>query len=476
MHFQKLAYIKQQRSECGKSEMDATTTTPRVSNIQRQRRTLAAIICALAMVVMPHITIVSVEAQQCTTISYYGANAMQCDFIQGARRVQIGESFQWAPPSGINSINVTLWGAGGGGSATTLITSTATGEDNGVFATGYSAGGGSGSAIVNYPVSWTPGQTQTITMNIGVGGAGGTCSSINGGQGGQTTVAIGSLVTLTAYGGGGGGATGDAVGDGRGGGGGGSGGPGYSGGASGGNAGQGGPACTSSANCPGVGPGPSGGTSNVQKAISFSDTLNSGTPTCSSSAGVYQTPYWVSGGAGTICDVYYIGSTTPSYLGPLSCSTENWPGPCYSTTGECDGSDSGSGTVIQVTTGTVVTDQVEVCYGNGAPGIFGNDSLTNSSGAGGSGCDVPAYQLTDNYNDVACPSITGGCVGVQGGAGGVIITFMIPSRTFMFLKKKIIMTYLPLSASQPARVLVKRHRHRNRHRNRRRLQCHRRLQ
>jgi len=373
---------------------------------------MAGLIRMFCVVLAAAITIA--QAQECTTTpsSEGGFNITQCRFVNGVpNTLTVGENFQWVTPSGVNSIMVTVWGAGGGGSAATSI---ASGDIKGTtYAVGYTAGGGSGSAIVNYPVSWPKGQAQTITMNIGAGGVGGNCTNVTGGGGGPTTVRVGSLMTLTAYGGGGGGGVNASLGYCRGGGGGGSGGPGYSGNATDGNAGQGGPACT---DCPGVGDGPRGGNSNTQNIYEL--VAASPSPVCSSSAGVSDDTYWVSGGAGTTCDIVMNG-TGGSYPISVPCSTQDWAGPCYATNGNCDGAPS----IYEKTDsiGGTLKFIFYSCIGAGAPGIGGTDP---DSGSGGDGCKNAVLLGFAQFAEPVCWNFA--CHGESGENGGVIITYGFP--------------------------------------------------
>jgi len=377
---------------------------------------LAVIIYALVIVMACGVHVV--KAQNCTVeFIVLGVGEMiQCKFVEGAPNTVIGEYFTWKIPDGVYSAEVTLWGGGGGGSATVY-------SDIGEVSHGYSAGGGSGSAIINNPISWGK-HDYYFGFYIGAGGAGGTCESITGGVGGETSVTIGFSLQLTAFGGGGGGTTGtNSLSNARGGGGGGSGGSGYSGNATNGNAGRGGPTCTSSYEYPDICPGPSGGNSTEQDA---------NTP-CTSTAGGVVGAYWVGGGAGAVCSVYLISDYVfgeVEYTSP--CSTQSWPGVCYAIDGNCNGYSSTYEYLVYPSIMWCGYQSAlwKTCYGAGAPGIYGSSADTYSSGAGGMGCkktvDIPFYGCTTS----PCDS---GCFGQNGGAGGIIFTYISPYRTFIFL-------------------------------------------
>lgn len=112
-----------------------------------------------------------------------------------------GSSQTYTVPSGITSIRIKLWGAGGGASANTSGS--------------YGAGGGGGYVQADVPV--TPGDTLTIL--VGQGGAswnstegyagaaypnGGQATNFGGGGGGRTEVSKSGLLLIAGGGGGGG--------------------------------------------------------------------------------------------------------------------------------------------------------------------------------------------------------------------------------------------------------------------------------
>ena len=108
-------------------------------------------------------------------------------------------TYTWTAPSGVTQAWVTVVGGGGGGGRGSWTINACSGDSY----TG--GGGGAGGAIVNQPVSVTPGQDYTIT--IGAGGPGGTdswCQSgIPGTAGGSSSI-VGPGVNVAAGGGGGG--------------------------------------------------------------------------------------------------------------------------------------------------------------------------------------------------------------------------------------------------------------------------------
>ncbi|OAQ38277.1 hypothetical protein A5893_15935 [Pedobacter psychrophilus] len=97
-------------------------------------------------------------------------------------------STTWTCPSGVNSVEVECWGAGGsGGTATGTL--------------GRAGGGGGGGSYVKNVVSVTPGVVYTIT--VGIGGVAGATLSANcsGKQGGKTEFSGPSITAVTASGG-----------------------------------------------------------------------------------------------------------------------------------------------------------------------------------------------------------------------------------------------------------------------------------
>jgi len=98
-------------------------------------------------------------------------------------------SGQWAPPAGVTSATVELWGAGGGGG----------GGDQNNFGYGY-AGGGGGYSIKTISIK----SSSTYTYTVGTGGAGNS-SGIDGTNGGTTSFSQDGVIIFDATGGGGGG-------------------------------------------------------------------------------------------------------------------------------------------------------------------------------------------------------------------------------------------------------------------------------
>jgi len=378
------------------------------------RRT-SYVVLILMVVVASLIT--NVKCQICTN------NGVQtsCLFTQNGT---------WTTPPYVSSILISLWGGGGGGSGSTFLayfgTDVVDAPDYSYYDSfgTFSSGGGSGSAIINFPLSWRTGSTQSVSVVIGQGGSGGgtSSSSVNGGPGGTTTVTVGPSTTLYAYGGGGGGTTGGSFGDAYGGGGGGSYGPASS------DSGSGGPACTSSDTstaCP-LGTGPAGANSPDQAMLTSSDAQIA---SCSAPAGT-TSGYWASGGSGSICDMTYFDLMYQ----PVACSTSNWAGPCLDTTTNCNGnSASASVFTLQIPiSGTGYNYYYATsCVGAGAPGPYGSSAAVNNSGAGGSGCPLTtSYTVgaSDGQKDLHC-------VGEAGAAGGVMITYTNPSRAFTISPK-----------------------------------------
>jgi hypothetical protein len=106
----------------------------------------------------------------------------------------------WTVPTGVNSISIYCWGAGGAGGSVQEI---GNGSGNVNYSGYYKSAGGGGSGgfnkIINYPV--TPGQVLNIIV-----GAGGTfnTTTLTGGTGGNSSINVNSTTILTATGGSGG--------------------------------------------------------------------------------------------------------------------------------------------------------------------------------------------------------------------------------------------------------------------------------
>jgi len=87
-------------------------------------------------------------------------------------------STSWTIPQGINMISIMAIGAGGGGAGGATNTS----------ANGRSGGGGGGSGALTRIIIPTICITDTLVINIGVGGSGGASGGGSGGNGGNTYV------------------------------------------------------------------------------------------------------------------------------------------------------------------------------------------------------------------------------------------------------------------------------------------------
>ena len=101
-------------------------------------------------------------------------------------------SGNWTVPTGVTSVTIEVWGAGGGGAGNSA--------GNGSF----SGNGGGGGGYVTVSTIVTPG--NTIAYSIGTGGTGGV-GGANGSDGANSTC---TTFSLTAYGGYGGGVNGNA--------------------------------------------------------------------------------------------------------------------------------------------------------------------------------------------------------------------------------------------------------------------------
>jgi len=347
--------------------------------------------------------------------------------------------------AGYNAANISLWGAGGGGSAETYSilyyqeTLIAGGTSIDVTKTAaFSVGGGSGSAIINFPVTWSENLTAVFHFSIGIGGKGGTCAlnggGQNGGVGGNTTLTLSisnvNILTLTAYGGGGGGTSDiSSFTDTFGGGGGGAGGSAAAGGI-------GGPAyilgtTTTTPSSP-AGNGSAGASSNTPVEISEFTTTPATGIGCTSPANSGTTlGYWTSGGAGAVCIAYHDeventnGGSTLLYQA-YPCTTGSWGGPCLNNETGC----SGVGGFISTETSPTLEAEIQVCVTAGAPGPYGSTPLIPNSGAGGAGCSNPIafYKYVDVESEevTACPPT---CSGQNGASGGVLISYFHQSST-----------------------------------------------
>jgi hypothetical protein len=129
-----------------------------------------------------------------TPIPTSGAISLQNFYGSSAASVYVfASSTTWTVPVGITSAQIILVGGGGGGGGTDTSQNTADG-----------AGGGGAGGLIYQSVSLTPG--ETVTINIGSGGAGGLNG--NGTNGGDTVAFATSFGPLTAIGGAGGGGNG----------------------------------------------------------------------------------------------------------------------------------------------------------------------------------------------------------------------------------------------------------------------------
>lgn len=102
-------------------------------------------------------------------------------------------------PTGVSTITVKLWGAGGGGGAGGGAASGATGA----------GGAGGGGGFIQLNLSVTPG--ETLTVDVGSGGAAGGTLDNGGDGGGYSSIRRGSTILAQAAGGGGGGGSAAAV-------------------------------------------------------------------------------------------------------------------------------------------------------------------------------------------------------------------------------------------------------------------------
>lgn len=147
----------------------------------------------LAIILLEHESVVN--ASSCE--SYNDGKSMRCVF-------PYDETWDGLiSDSHPSTINITAWGGGGGGGGYLCVM-----ESFGVYVKIGGAGGGSGSTIFRYPVSYN---NETIQVIIGSGGSPGKCSyygnptSSIGTNGGETRVYLGSNLIITGYGGGAGG-------------------------------------------------------------------------------------------------------------------------------------------------------------------------------------------------------------------------------------------------------------------------------
>ena len=97
-------------------------------------------------------------------------------------------------PSGVSSITVYTWGAGGGSGGVT------SGND-------FASGGGGGGAFSGQTNIAVTGGVTMVTVTVGAGGVAGLNTGTSGGTGGSSSVTVGSTTYTANGGGGGGGAT-----------------------------------------------------------------------------------------------------------------------------------------------------------------------------------------------------------------------------------------------------------------------------
>ncbi|TKB53311.1 glycine-rich domain-containing protein [Ferrimonas aestuarii] len=114
-------------------------------------------------------------------------NDFEKDQARGEWVVNIATSQIWTVPEGVSQVQLTAVGAGGGGAA-------------GVSDSRDGHGGGGGAALVDYPLSVTPGEQFTVV--IGAAASQATSAGSSGGDGGDTS--FGSIVVCGGGKGGGG--------------------------------------------------------------------------------------------------------------------------------------------------------------------------------------------------------------------------------------------------------------------------------
>jgi hypothetical protein len=118
---------------------------------------------------------------------FYGA--VNWVYVPGSQTYSVAGTYQFTVPDHITTVTITLQGPGGGGGC---------GRDSG--ANYYSAAGGGGGGKSVIVLSVNPG--DIITIEVGVGGVGGSTYSPFGANGGITS-ATHNGITYYAYGGGG---------------------------------------------------------------------------------------------------------------------------------------------------------------------------------------------------------------------------------------------------------------------------------
>ena len=119
--------------------------------------------------------------------------------LHNATVYSVHGSYTWTKPANVGYVSALLIGAGGGGGGASNLNTSSFVEHGG-------GGGGAGSCtqITRFSV------TSNLTITVGQGGAGGTTAAIpsNGGKGGTTSVAMGSVYYIAPGGSGGSAGTG----------------------------------------------------------------------------------------------------------------------------------------------------------------------------------------------------------------------------------------------------------------------------
>lgn len=317
-------------------------------------------------------------------------------------------SSSFTVPTGVNSITVEAWGAGGGGG-------------NGSGSTG-SGGAGGGGGYAQSTLSVTPG--ETLTINVGTGGAKAAAAS-NGGYGGGFSAVLRSSTYLIQAGGGGGG--GGLVGTNTYAGG--------AGGAGGGTSGIGGSAATGIATVGGPGgqgttaAGGGGGTAGSSGTAGYSGTNNLGGDaggsgaTCSTAVttrgGNGGTGGGGKGGTAATCvggggggGGRYGGGGGGSAINSSNRGSGGGGGGSSLTTGTSNTETPGSGT-----TPAASTDPLHIS----TAGVGGSGSTSTASTAGGAGEVVISY---NTYSDTSTVYVS-----PQLNSGGNITTAWSTSST-----------------------------------------------
>ena len=122
------------------------------------------------------------EVQQLLSAGLYNVNNAPASIVNVFR-----ETTTWTVPVGVSSVEVLIIAGGGGGGNT------------------MGGGGGAGGYVYTQTIAVSPGQNYLIT--IGAGGAGATVRSVDGSNGGNTTITLSGVDLITPAVGGGGGAS-----------------------------------------------------------------------------------------------------------------------------------------------------------------------------------------------------------------------------------------------------------------------------